>query len=103
MLGINKDTVSDYYKLCRIACSCYVDGYQNKIGGKGCIVEIDETCFSSKKYGRGRELNQVWIFGGICRETQEMFAIIVEQRDENTLWKEIRKHIETGTTIYSDQ
>ena len=103
MLQININTISRYYKLMRKACSNYVDSEKTKIGGKGYIVEIDETCFASKKYGRGRDLNQVWIFGGICRETKDIFAIIVDERNKKTLWHQILKHIKAGTIIYSDQ
>lgn len=45
-----------------------------KIGGVGFTVEIDESCFVRCKYNKGRVLDQVWIFGGICRETREVFA-----------------------------
>ncbi|XP_068227373.1 uncharacterized protein [Palaemon carinicauda] len=41
------------------------------IGGENKTVEIDETYYSKRKYNRGRELPEQWVFGGICRETKE--------------------------------
>ena len=42
-----------------------------KIGGTGTTVEIDESMFGKRKYHRGRILGvrQMWVLGGICRET----------------------------------
>ena len=76
--------------------------YQPKIGGINKIVEIDETLMYRRKYNRGRLLNDVWIFGGICREDGRVFAVVVENRKEETLWDQILQHIEKGTTIISD-
>ena len=57
------------------------------------IVEIDETLMYRRKYNRGRLLNDVWIFGGICREDGRVFAVVVENRKEETLWDQILQHI----------
>uniref|UniRef100_A0A158P4I5 ISXO2-like transposase domain-containing protein n=1 Tax=Tetranychus urticae TaxID=32264 RepID=A0A158P4I5_TETUR len=76
------------------------------IGGTGRIVEIDETMVFKRKYNRGRlsseQKRQVWVFGGIDRESKETFAKIVEKRDEATLLEVIKRNILPGTTIYSD-
>ena len=41
-------------------------------------------------------------FGGICRETKEMFLVSVEKRDKSTLLPIIKQRIKQGTTIVSD-
>lgn len=40
-----------------------------KIGGPGRTVEIDESKFGKRKYHRGKRVDGVWVFGGIERET----------------------------------
>ena len=65
-------------------------------------VEIDETVITHRKYNRGRLLNTVWVFGGICRETDKAFALVVPDRTAPTLNDEIKKHIADGSIIHSD-
>jgi hypothetical protein len=36
-------------------------------------VQNDESLFSKRKYNIGREVRKVWIIGGICYETNEVF------------------------------
>lgn len=38
-------------------------GEQKKIGGKGIIVEIDESKFVSVKYFKRHKVDGVWVFG----------------------------------------
>lgn len=102
-VDVNPSTVTFYFKQFRSACLEYlINKPQAKIGGIGTIVEIDETIMSRRKYHRGRVLQEVWIFGGICRETKQVFSIVVKDRKKETLWEEIKKHIAVGTTIISD-
>ena len=44
----------------------------------------------------------MWIFGGICREDNQVFAVVVPDRTWETLFNEIIKHVAPGTRIYSD-
>ncbi|CAL5991194.1 Conserved_hypothetical protein [Hexamita inflata] len=97
-----------------------------QIGGKGCIVEIDETFMNKRKQNVGRMLQnaiggeqvvdqnekpiQYWIFGGVERrqvddqskQPLKGFYVMVQKRDRKTLEAEILKHIRPGTMIYSD-
>ena len=70
------------------------------IGGPG--KTVDEILICKRKYHRGRLLLDVWIFGGICREDNQIFAVVVEDRKSETLWREILNNITPGTTIISD-
>lgn len=75
-----------------VACGSE-SGFQ-QIGGVGHIVEIDESKFSKKKYGKGERLdNGTWVFGGVDRQTGECF---MEHVEKHIKW------IKPGTTIYSD-
>ncbi|KAF0720306.1 Uncharacterized protein FWK35_00022339 [Aphis craccivora] len=51
--GRSNHTVVDWYNLCRdVVVYCF--SRRQKMGGRGCIVEIDESLFQGKrKYNRG--------------------------------------------------
>ena len=96
-------TVISYNKLCRDIClSIVMDESSHSIGVEGLTVEIDESKFGKRKNNKGRVIDGQWIFGGICRETKEMFLVSVEKRDKNTLLPIIKERIKQGTTIVSD-
>jgi hypothetical protein len=44
---------------------------QEKIGGNGMIVEIDESKFGKRKYSRGHRVEGVWILGMIEKTVQK--------------------------------
>ena len=69
------------------------------IGGPGKVVEIDESKFGKTKLHRGRVVNGQWVFGGICRETQEVFLVPLpdNKRDRATLEPLILSHIQSWT------
>ena len=100
---VNKNTVTNYFTAFRDSViSELTEGPQPAIGGKNFNVEIDETLISHRKYHRGRYLASVWVFGGICRETKQAFALVVPDRTSSTLLEEIANHIEPGSIIHSD-
>ena len=79
---------------------------QEPIGGPGIIVEIDETFFVKRKYERGRQLSDVWVFGGIERVSKKKFIIPLHEegqdRSAKTLIPIIKKYICEGSVIISD-
>ena len=82
----------------------FVNTIQNtKLSG---IIEIDESLLGRKqKHFRGLNLGMhVWIFGLLeRRETKGRLILYpVERRDAATLIPIILKHVEQGSTIYSD-
>ena len=47
-------------------------------------------------------LPEQWIFGGICRETREVFMVAVPNRTADVLLGVIREKIRAGSTIMLD-
>ncbi|XP_068242782.1 uncharacterized protein [Palaemon carinicauda] len=81
---------------------------QESIGGPNIIVEIDQTFFLKIKYERfrKREPNQVWLFGGIERESKKRLIIPLHKEGQDpsakTLLPIIRKYIRKGSVVISD-
>ena len=81
------------------------NGARRKIGGVGCIVEIDESKFGKRKYNRGRRVVGKWVLGGFCRTTGDCFLVECtgNRRDHNILITLIKEHVLPGTTILTDK
>ncbi|OWZ22934.1 hypothetical protein PHMEG_0002285 [Phytophthora megakarya] len=62
-------------------------------GGVGHVVEIDETSLKKKsKFGRGRQHEDHWLFGGVDRNTGRWFGILTySDRKKKTLSPTDRK------------
>lgn len=65
-------------------------------------MEIDEAMFSRRKNNVGRLLPEQWVFGGICRETREVFMMAVPDPTGQTHMGVIREKFAPGTMIVSD-
>ena len=78
-LGVSKECAIKRYGSCREVCLNVLTRDDICIGGPGLHVEIDESHLWTRKYHRGRPLasEQPWIFGGIYRETNEVFITLV--------------------------
>lgn len=96
------ETICDWFTYCLEVCCDIVSEHSRPIGGPGFTVEIDEGKFGKRKFNRGRYVDGQWVFGGICRETKDVFLIPVGRRDRETLLPLILKNILPGTTIISD-
>ncbi|XP_023238030.1 uncharacterized protein LOC111636869 [Centruroides sculpturatus] len=101
-IGLDFSTIVDWNSYMREVCAnSLMNHCDGKIGGVDKIVEIDETMYT-RKYNVGRVLPLQWVFGQLCRETKECFLVPVPNRSAETLLREVVKHVNEGTTIYSD-
>lgn len=108
-LGISSKISVDWRSFCSEVTEFWFQ-HQEAIGGPDTVVEIDETLIVRRKYGRGRVLCQVWLFGGIERGTKRRFVVPLigplgeaGRRDKRTLLPLIEQYIRRGTVIISDQ
>ena len=80
-----------------------MDETEDKLGGPGTIVEIDEAKFSWQKYHRGRLIEGHWVLGYVERGIDKAFLSVVPSRDAATLLPIVEHHVLPGTTIHMDQ
>lgn len=88
---VHANTVTNYFSCLRDCCyNEIMDSPIQMIGGPGQVVEIDESALTTRKYNRGRApAQQIWVFGGICRQTHERFCFVVPLRNTAILSKYI--------------
>lgn len=104
--SLSHTTVIEWFSILRGICSKVLIDMPWKLRGdiSGNVIEIDESLFGKKrKYHRGSGNQNVWVFGATERSTRNAFMQIVDKRDRATLLPIIKSHIDTGSTIFSDQ
>ena len=108
--SLSKKTIIAVFRELRLTCKWKFEFDYNgpSLGGPGCVVEIDESCFRHKqKYHRGRaNPNPKWVFGLISRSTPDSHAHgvmkVVMARNAETLIPLIQAHVKPGTKVISD-
>lgn len=101
--NVSKQTITNFYQSFRLACLYRLQKHpQQSIGGPNLIVEIDESVITKRKYNRGRLTSEIWVFGGICRQTGERFVFQVPDRSADTLIPLIQVYIKPHSIIHSD-
>ncbi|RWS22081.1 uncharacterized protein B4U80_06518 [Leptotrombidium deliense] len=99
--NIDHKTVVDYYVFCREVCQKF--NSRRIIGGPGLEVEIDEHWLYVPKYHRGRKMKtQMWVVGGICRGTRELFLCVTGCKNLVRMHEIIRRHVEPLSFIHTD-
>ena len=102
-VDVSESTVSNFFQAFRQACKFYIDNEgQQPIGGVGYNVELDESIISKRKNNVGRVLQEIWVFGGVCRETHERFVYKVDRRDSATLLPIIQQMVLPGSIVHTD-
>jgi len=99
--------VAEHSKHSKEVCVAWLDATyhgEGKIGGDGCIVEIDECKIGKRKYNRGRMVEGHWIIGMMERGGSGYRLEICPDncRSADTLIPLIQKHVAEGTEIHTD-
>ena len=104
-VNVSEHTAVDWYNFCREVCEVIISNQWQPIGGPNTFVEIDESHLCHRKYYRGKILKTegVWVFGGVCRETGEGFAVRVPNRELVSLRPCIEMFIAPGSIVMSDK
>lgn len=104
-MGISTATATDHFNYLKEVATYKIRSEMKAIGGPGTNVEVDET-FVRRKYGRGRqtwwEKSKYKILGGICRETKDLFILVIPNLTKATIWPLLYEYILPGTTIHTD-
>lgn len=110
-LNINKITFLNLKSLCGTISGNWLH-HQDPIGGEGITVDIDETLILKKEEIQGHVAPQIWLIGGIERESGKRFIIPppAPEKDsepnnphnrEKLIASIIQQFVKPGTIIYS--
>lgn len=106
-LKLNKKTVCEKCKIFREICVEAIENETGMLGGfneNGDLidVEVDESCFFTRKYNRGRLGSSQWVFGIFERGSRKVYLVPIERRDSYTLLRIITEKVVPGTRIITD-
>jgi hypothetical protein len=103
--GISRSTCVEYADILRDIVSWKFENEDNKLGGPGHIVQVDESVIYKAKYNRGHALFEPtkWVFGIYDITTSLGAVFFVPDRSSESLLPLIQAHIEPGSEIHSDQ
>lgn len=88
-------------KITQHAAACTAN--QERIGGDGHIVQVDEMKIGRRKYNRGRLVNGTWVLGMVDTTTGEVRYEVVENRSSDALIPVIARHVARYTEVWTDQ
>ena len=106
LFSICKESAIQWYQYFRDICSHRLNAIHEggfKLGGRGHIVQIDESLLVKRKYQRGRLVPEKWIFGMYDTTLRFGIAVFVDDRKKETLLPLIQKYVAPQTTIWSDE
>lgn len=98
-MNLSSNTVARWIFFIREILNHWAISRSQQIGGKGCIVEIDEAKITSRKCNKRHYLEGQWIFAGIERESKNFFFVAAEDNSAETLVTIVKEYVEPGTTV----
>jgi len=104
-IDVTRKTVGLVFQRLRDVCSRAIRDDKRKLGGRGTVVEMDESLVFKIKYNRGSGLKrkQIWVFGMVERKDYGLCHIqIVKNRKAETLLAIIYDRVKESSIIHSD-
>ena len=77
-VGLAESTGVDWDSFFRKVCEITLLENSDKLGGKGKVVQIDESKFGKRKYHRGHHVEGQWVFGGIEEDSRKCFLVAMK-------------------------
>jgi len=62
---------------------------------------VDESAIAKRRYNRGRVVKEEWVLALIDANTKKSIVLYVEDRRAETLVGLIKKHVKTGTEVWT--
>lgn len=102
-IGCTKSTTVRWFQKFRNDCGLLLEASFERLGGATSpVVEIDETLVVKRKYNRGRNREQRWVFGAIERGTSNFVIKELNSRNKIELERVITSTISEGSTVNTD-
>ena len=105
ILGLSTNTVTDYSNIIREQCSNVLISEDEKLGGEGVRVQVDESVISGAKRSKNRKARPVqekWVVGAYDTEKKVGMMRRVNDRSADTLVECIKEWCLPGTIIVTD-
>jgi len=102
---VSREAVVVWAAFARQVMAERVGEMSQRIGGEGCVVEIDETLITHRKYNVGRIVKQQWLFGGVVRgrSPPEFFVELVPDRKRETLVEVLKRRVDQDSIVIHDE
>lgn len=101
--GHSSATITKFMSYFRNLVSSTLEYEDEKIGGDGVIVEIDETKLGKRKYNKGHHVEGVWVLVGVERSVErKVFMCELENRKKETLIPLIERFVLPGSIVHTD-
>ena len=104
--NISRHTIGYFQSISRVVLMEKLQIETIKLGGPGKHVQIDEAIVRKRKYHRGRQKKQIWIFGMVEEEADGFTKLLLTTVPDRSMWTLIPlicRHCLPGSTIVSDE
>ena len=103
--GVSERAIIQNYQYLRNVCSGKLMSVDEKLGGPGIVVQIDESLFRHKYQRGSRPASEQWVLGiaDTSYKPAKVHMEMVASRNAETVLPIIRRKVAAGSIIRSDQ